>query len=225
MFSPYRFYSEFNPRIGLKGIIHHYAQGFFLMAEDYDESQLSWYSSALPTMMPLDEGFRYPRSLRRVLNQNQFQVAINRDFGGVMEGCAYANRDDTWISLRLMNIYWQLHQAGWAHSFEAWQGDNLAGGVLGIAIGGVFIGESMFYHIPNGSKVALVKLVEHLRSRQFTLFDVQMVNDHLIRFGAEFISKPNYHRRLRQGRTSASRFTDDAPFSPFYQPQSGSLTP
>ncbi|MDG2990212.1 leucyl/phenylalanyl-tRNA--protein transferase [Candidatus Synechococcus calcipolaris G9] len=220
MFCPFNFYAGFNPNIGIKGILHHYAQGFFLMADGDDESQLSWYSSALPTMMPLDERFCYPRSLRRVLNQNQFQVAINRDFIGVMEGCAYANRESTWISLPLMEVYWQLHQAGWAHSFETWQGEQLAGGLLGIAIGGVFIGESMFYHIPNGSKVALVKLVEHLRSRQFTSFDVQMVNSHLVRFGADFISKPNYHNQLRQGLRSPSRFTDDAPFSPFFQPPS-----
>lgn len=222
MFSPFSFYAEFNPRIGIEGIIRHYAQGFFLMEDEDDESQLSWYSSALPTVMPLDDRFSYPRSLRRVLNQNQFQVAINRNFIGVIEGCAYANRESTWISLPLMNVYWRLHQAGWAHSFEAWQGDQLAGGLLGIAIGGVFIGESMFYHIPNGSKVALVKLVEHLRSRQFTMFDVQMKTAHIARFGADFTSQRHYHRQLRQGLQSPSRFTDDAPFSPFFQPPSGS---
>ncbi|WP_317134659.1 hypothetical protein [Leptolyngbya sp. 7M] len=91
-----------------------------------------------------------------------------------------------------------MHQAGWAHSFEVWQGDELAGGILGIVIGGAFIGESMFYRIPDGSKVAMVKLVEWLRARQFILFDAQMTNPHLERFGAFIVSQRDYQRLLRQ---------------------------
>ena len=147
-----------------------------------DGTGLDWYSSRQRTLIPLDERFRYPKSLRRVLNQNRFQVAINRAFGDVVEGCA--DRETTWISNELKDIYWQLHRAGWAHSFETWQGDDLAGGILGIALGAVFIGESMFYRIPEGSKVAMVKLVDHLKTRNFMLFDAQMMNDHLARFGA-----------------------------------------
>jgi leucyl/phenylalanyl-tRNA--protein transferase len=149
--------------------------------------------------MPLDHHFGYPKSLRRILNQEHFSVAINRDFLGVCQGCA--NREATWISDELIDIYVQLHQAGWAHSFETWQGDRLAGGVLGIVIRGAFIGESMFYHIPNGSKVALVKLVEHLRERGFSLFDVQLKNSHLARFGAYTISDLEYRLLLQQALT------------------------
>jgi leucyl/phenylalanyl-tRNA--protein transferase len=162
-------------------IIQCYAQGYFLMADESGQG-LDWYASRQRTLIPLDDRFRYPKSLQRVLNQNRFRVAINTAFEAVVAGCA--NRDTTWISADLKAIYHQLHQAGWAHSFETWQGDQLAGGILGIAIGGVFIGESMFYAIPEGSKVAMVKLVEHLRRRGFRLFDAQIMNPHLERFGA-----------------------------------------
>ncbi|HEY9861457.1 MAG TPA: leucyl/phenylalanyl-tRNA--protein transferase, partial [Candidatus Obscuribacterales bacterium] len=153
-------------------LVQGYAQGYFLMADE--SGALAWYSSRQRTLIPLDDRFRYPRSLQRVLNQERFTVAVNRDFSAVVEGCA--DRETTWISSELKAIYHALHAAGWAHSFETWQGDRLAGGILGIVIGGAFIGESMFFHIPDGSKVARVKLVERLRSRQFVFFDAQMMN-------------------------------------------------
>lgn len=165
------------------------------MAEEADGS-LDWYSSRERTLVPLDDRFRYPRSLQRVLNQQRFTIAIDRAFREVVDGCA--NRDTTWISDELKEIYWELHQAGWAHSFETWLGDRLAGGILGIVIGGAFIGESMFYQIPEGSKVAMVKLVEHLRERQFLLFDAQMMNPHLARFGAYVIRNQEYQTLLQQ---------------------------
>lgn len=163
---------------------------------DRAQSTLGWYSSQERALIPLDDRFRYPKSLGRVLNQNRFSIAINRDFEAVISGCA--DRPTTWISPELLKIYRQLHQAGWAHSFETWQGEHLAGGILGIAIGGAFIGESMFFRISDGSKVALVKLVEHLRSRQFLLFDAQMINPHLSRFGAYHIDSWEYQRLLHQ---------------------------
>ncbi len=175
-------------------LIQGYAQGYFLMADDNDN--LGWYSSTVRTVIPLDERFRYPTSLRRVLNQERFSVAINRDFASVVAGCA--NRETTWISPELQDIYFALHKAGWAYSFETWQGDELAGGILGITIGGVFIGESMFYRIPEGSKVAMVKLVEHLRERNFLLFDAQMMNPHLERFGACVIEEQQYKSLLQE---------------------------
>jgi leucyl/phenylalanyl-tRNA---protein transferase len=175
-------------------LIEGYAQGYFLMADDTNE--LAWYSSSQRALIPLDERFRYPKSLQRILNQNRFSVAIDRNFQEVCEGCA--NRDSTWISSELINIYMSLHQAGWAHSFETWLGDELAGGILGIAIQGAFIGESMFYRIPDGSKVAMVKLVEHLRSRGSILFDAQMQNPHLARFGAYTVNEQEYQNLLHK---------------------------
>ena len=187
----------------ITAIIEGYAKGYFLMSDD-DGQGLGWYSSRQRTLIPLDDRFRYPKSLRRVLNQNRFETAISRDFLSVVEGCA--DRDTTWISEDLKEIYWELHQAGWAHSFETWQGDELAGGILGLTIGGGFIGESMFYRIPEGSKVAMVKLVEHLRSRQYLFFDAQMMNPHLARFGAHIVSNRDYRKLLKQALSMPCKF-------------------
>jgi len=178
----------------IAALVRGYAQGYFLMADDH--KGLGWYTSCDRTLIPLDERFRYPKSLQRVLNQERFTVSINRDFPAVVAGCA--NRDTTWISPQLQEIYHLLYQNGYAYSFETWQGDQLAGGILGIIIGGAFIGESMFYHIPEGSKVAMVKLVERLRQRQFMLFDAQMMNPHLARFGAYGIQNEEYQVLLQQ---------------------------
>jgi len=185
-------------RFDVDSIIEGYAQGYFLMADEAGES-LGWYASRKRTLIPLDERFRYPRSLQRVLNQERFTVAVNRDFEAVIEGCA--DRETTWISAELKGIYRSLHAAGWAHSFETWQGDELAGGILGLVIGGAFIGESMFFRIPDGSKVAMVKLVERLRDRHFVLFDAQMMNPHLERFGAYVIGTRAYTTLLEKALT------------------------
>ncbi|MBN3888318.1 MAG: leucyl/phenylalanyl-tRNA--protein transferase [Nostoc sp. JL31] len=178
----------------IAAIVEGYAQGYFLMADERD--RLSWYGSRDRTFIPLDERFRYPKSLQRVLNQERFTVAINRDFQAVVAGCA--DRETTWISPELEKIYWLLYQKGYAYSFETWQGDELAGGILGIVIGGAFIGESMFYRIPEGSKVAMVKLVEKLRQREFVFFDAQMMNPHLERFGAYRVGDKEYQYLLQQ---------------------------
>lgn len=173
-------------------ILQCYAQGYFLMAED--DGHLNWYSSKKRALIPLDERFRYPKSLQRVLNQRRFVPAIDQAFEAVVEGCA--DRETTWISEDLKDVYLRLHRAGYAHSFEAWQGDELAGGFLGIVLGGAFIGESMFYRIPEGSKAAMVMLVEHLKSRNFLLFDAQILNPHLARFGAFEVDQALYEATL-----------------------------
>jgi leucyl/phenylalanyl-tRNA--protein transferase len=188
--------------LDVASIIEGYARGYFLMADE--RGKLGWYSSRQRALIPLDCRFRYPKSLRRILNQNRFSIAIDRDFQAVCEGCA--NRSTTWISPELKAIYEKLYQAGWAHSFETWQGDELAGGILGIAIRGAFIGESMFYRIPDGSKVALVKLVEHLRASGFVLFDAQLQNPHLERFGARITSDRDYQHLLQIALTKQCEF-------------------
>lgn len=179
----------------IPAIIQSYAQGYFLMAND-DDDRLDWYTSKERALIPLDDRFRYPKSLNRVLNSNRFTVAVNRDFQAVVEGCS--NRETTWITPELKEIYYEMYETGWAYSFETWQGNTLAGGILGIVIGGAFIGESMFYRIPEASKVAMVKLVERLKKRNFTLFDAQMDNPHLERFGSYIISNSDYQKLLQK---------------------------
>ena len=181
----------------LDEIVSLYTKGYFLMDNG---DGLGWYRSKFHALIPLDGRFHTPKSLRRVLNSSAFEVRINADFAGVIEGCAHAHRDATWISDELKAIYFALHQAGIVHSFETWQRGQLAGGVLGFALGGVFIGESMFYHIPEASKVAMVRLVEHLRSRGFELFDAQIQNPHLARFGAYEVKEQVFLRMIEQAR-------------------------
>lgn len=170
----------------IEQIVQGYATGYFPMADA--RGRLGWYSSQTHTLMPLDSRFHIPGSLRRALNSGRFEVRIDTAFAEVVQGCAA--REETWISGELEQIYLALHRAGVAHSFETWQGEQLAGGVLGLALGGAFIGESMFFRISEGSKVALVRLVQHLNTRGFVLFDAQLQNPHLERFGAyEMVGK------------------------------------
>ena len=183
-------------------IIQGYSQGYFLMADE--NNNLGWYGSRNRTLIPLDDRFRFPKSLRRVINQERFSVAINRDFEAVVNGCA--DRESTWISEELKDIYYALWESGWAYSFETWQGDKLVGGILGIVVGGAFIGESMFFRIPEGSKVAMVKLVERLREKQFVFFDAQMMNPHLERFGAISINDDEYQVLLEKALQSNCNF-------------------
>lgn len=176
-----------------------YAAGAFLMDNG---DGLQWYTSRRRALVPLDERFHTPRSLKRALGT--FEVRVDADFEGVVAGCA--NRDETWISDELRGVYLALHAAGHAHSFETWQAGRLAGGVLGITLGGAFIGESMFHQVTDASKVALARLVEHLRARGFALFDAQIQNPHLARFGTYEVGEREYARRLQHARQLPARF-------------------
>ena len=187
-------FSTIVPPSEIATLIGPYAEGWFLMADD-ESGELDWYRSRDRCLMPLDQRFRYPRSLQRVLNQQRFEFAISRDFVGTIAGCA--DRPSTWISEELAEIYQTLQAHGWALSVEAWLGDRLVGGVLGIAIGSLFIGESMFYREPEASKAALVVLVEALRSGGWQVFDVQLTNPHLERFGSFCISDRAYRTLLQ----------------------------
>jgi len=184
----------------IEQIVQGYAGGYFPMADA--RGRLGWYLSHTHTLMPLDSRFHVPGSLKRALNSGRFEVRINTAFAEVVRGCAA--REETWISGELEQIYVALNRAGVAHSFETWhvgqdgQGEELAGGVLGLALGGAFIGESMFFRISEGSKVALVRLVQHLNARGFVLFDAQLQNPHLERFGAYEMAGKEYSKRLER---------------------------
>lgn len=190
-----------------------YAQGYFPLGL---EGGIGWfdqraYGTPFRAVMPLDERFHIPRSLRRVLNAGRFEVRINTDFMGVLEGCAtrgWSYRSETWLTPEVAQLYLSLYWYGFAHSFETWQGNSLAGGILGVALGAAFIGDSMFYRVPDASKVALVRLVEHLRARGFELFDVQVQNPHLARFGAVEVDPLEFQQKLLQAVAKPVRFVD-----------------
>jgi len=179
-----------------------YRAGYFPMAESRHGS-VHWYISDPRAIIPLDR-FHIPRSLRQVLKRQPFTVTFDTVFAEVIGACA--DRTETWISDEVMAVYTALHRRGDAHSVETWHGPILAGGLYGVAIGGAFFGESMFSRESNASKVALVALVRHLRSRGFRLLDSQFMNEHMRQFGTVEIPLPAYLKRLEEAVSQHTTF-------------------
>ncbi len=180
---------EITPQLLLQA----YAAGIFPMSEGRDDPNLFWVDPKRRGIIPLD-GFHISRSLARRIRQNPFEIRINSDFAGVVAACA--DRDETWINAEITALYSALHENGFAHSLELWQGRDLVGGVYGVALGAAFFGESMFSRARDASKIALTYLVARLNAGGFTLFDVQFTTPHLIRLGAIEISRIDYRKRL-----------------------------
>jgi leucyl/phenylalanyl-tRNA--protein transferase len=158
------------------------------------EGRLLWWSPDPRAVLPLD-GFHESRSLRRIRRRGRFRITRNAAFGAVIRACA-EGRGDTWITPAIITAYERLHGLGWVHSVEAWAGDVLAGGVYGIAVGGLFAAESMFHHARDASKVALAALVEELAAAGFALLDVQLRTDHLTSLGVVEIPRDAYLERV-----------------------------
>jgi len=160
---------------------------------------VTWWSPDPRAILELD-GFHVSRSLEKVIRRGEFQITVNRAFREVMMGCAAPGpgRRDTWITSEFLEAYTSLHEQGNAHSLECWLDDRLVGGIYGVAIGGFFAGESMFHTVSNASKVALFHLVEHLREREFELFDIQMLTPITSRLGGVTIPRAEYLRRLAE---------------------------
>jgi leucyl/phenylalanyl-tRNA---protein transferase len=156
---------------------------------------LAWWSPNPRGIIPLD-GLHVSRSLRR--SYRRFTVTVDTAFGDVMRACADPRRPDGWIDESFIAAYTELHRLGWAHSVETWRDGELAGGLYGIAIGGLFAGESMFHRTTDASKVALVALVERLGRAGAVLFDVQWTTRHLSSLGAVDVSRETYLELLRQ---------------------------
>lgn len=175
-----------------------YLQGIFPMAHPEADGEIYWYAPDPRGIIPLDD-FHVPSRLAQTVRQAPFDIRYDTAFRRVMEECAAPRKiqKTTWISSGIIDAYTELHELGYAHSVEAWDGDALVGGLYGVAIGGLFAGESMFYRATDASKVCLVHLVERLRERGFSLLDVQFVNEHIEQFGATEISREEYERRLR----------------------------
>lgn len=170
-----------------------YRSGIF----PWTDAPISWWSPDPRGIFELDH-FHVPRSLEKFLRKNPYTITVDRAFRAVMEGCAVpdARRGSTWITPKFIAAYTLLHQQGHAHSVECWRGNELVGGIYGVAIGGLFAGESMFHRADNASKVALHHLVTHLRAKAFALFDIQMVTDTTQQLGAIEIPRVAYLERL-----------------------------
>jgi len=176
-------------------LIAAYCQGIFPMAGD--DGEIGWYDPDPRAILPLD-AFHVPRRLARTARSGTFEVRVDFDFRAVMQACAEPapDRERTWITPQMIDAYAALHRLGFAHSVETWREGRLVGGLYGVAIRGLFAGESMFNRETDASKVALIHLVERLRRGGFQLLDTQFVTPHLERFGAIEISRAEYKARL-----------------------------
>ena len=184
-------------------LLRAYASGVFPMADSAHSSDLSWIDPSRRGVLPL-EGLHVPRRLARSFLTADVEVVIDRDFSGVLDGCA--DRPETWINPEIRRLYLALHRMGQAHSVEIRQGGQLVGGLYGVAIGAAFFGESMFSRARDASKFALIALVARLRAGGFTLLDTQFVTPHLMRLGAVEISRREYQRRLKAALARPAEF-------------------
>lgn len=174
-------------------LLHAYSIGIFPMAEPDEPDEIYWYAPDPRAIFPFDT-FHIPKSLAQLIRQQRFEVTMDQCFQEVMRACA--NRETTWISEEIIQVYTQLHELGHAHSVECWHNGELVGGLYGVSLGGAFFGESMFHRVRDASKVALVHLVTHLKKRGYVLHDTQFSTSHLKRFGVQEISREEYESRL-----------------------------
>lgn len=170
-----------------------YRRGIF----PWTVNPVTWWSPDPRAIFELEQ-FHVPHNLAQFIRKQPFEITHDRAFRQVMQGCASPapGRGETWITPEFIEAYTHLHELGDAHSIECWCGDELVGGIYGVSLGGFFAGESMFHRATNASKVALHHLVEHLRTRRFALFDIQMITPVTRQLGAAEISREEYLKRL-----------------------------
>jgi leucyl/phenylalanyl-tRNA--protein transferase len=149
-----------------------------------------------------------PKRLAKTVRRGDLRVSVDTDYEGVIEGCAAerAGRRSTWINGRIRTLYRDLFRLGHCHTIEVWDGERLVGGLYGVALGGVFFGESMFSYMRDASKIALVHLVGRLIGGGFTLLDTQFVTDHLRQFGTIEIDRDDFHRHLDEALKQSADF-------------------
>lgn len=192
-----------DPEITPDLLLRAYSIGLFPMAEAADDPEIFWVEPELRGIIPLDE-FHVSKSLAKAMRKTPLDIRVNTAFREVMKKCAESveDRPTTWINETIRDLYGELHELGHAHSVEAWEGDELVGGLYGVSLGAVFFGESMFSRRTNASKICLVHLVDRLRARHFRLLDTQFTTEHLKSFGAVDVPKAAYEVLLADAMSS-----------------------
>jgi leucyl/phenylalanyl-tRNA--protein transferase len=185
-------------------VVNAYARGIFPMADENDGS-IYWYAPD-PRAILEHENLHVSRSLRATIRKGIYEIRMDTAFEQVMRGCA--NRSSTWINEEFIKTYTYLHKQGLAHSVEAWRDGKLVGGLYGVALGAAFMGESMFSYATDASKVCLVALVAHLKTRGYVLHDTQFLTPHLASLGVTEIPRRIYEQRLRSALTRPCRWSD-----------------
>ncbi|MFN3152152.1 leucyl/phenylalanyl-tRNA--protein transferase [Bremerella sp.] len=180
-------------RLSSEWLLDAYRHGIFPWPMWGDWMPMTWFSLDPRAIMPLD-GLYASKRLKRTIRSGKFQVTCDTAFQDVMRGCSKPRhkKDGTWITPAMLKAYCQLHEEGHAHSVEVWHEGELAGGIYGVAIGGLFAGESMFHSVRDASKVALTALVSHLNQRGYKLFDIQQWTEHTGCMGAIEIARSDY---------------------------------
>jgi len=175
-------------------LLEAYPKGIF----PWTEKPVTWWSPDPRGILPLEQ-LHVPRRLERTIQSGKFRFTMNQAFEEVIRGCAEPRpgREQSWIGPAFIQAYTELHERGFATSFEAWQGDLLVGGMYGVKIGKFFAGESMFHRVRDASSAALVFAAMALREQGCQLFDLQMVTPHTAKFGAVEIQRAEYLRRLK----------------------------
>lgn len=188
-------------------LLRAYATGVFPMAESASDPEVFWVRPETRGIIPLDR-FHIPKSVRKIVRQERFEIAFDADFEDVISGCAETrpDRDSTWINAPIREAYGRLFERGYCHTVEAWREGRLVGGLYGVTLGRAFFGESMFSHERDASKVCLVHLVERLRERGFVLLDTQFTTQHLKRFGAIDVSRRRYEQLLEDALDGEATF-------------------
>ena len=194
-------------RIAPDLLLRAYANGVFPMAESAYDPEIFWVRPEMRGVIPLD-AFHVPKSLEKTVRQGRFDIRIDTDFAGVIEGCAEARevRPSTWINRPIREAYGELFARGYCHTVEAWRDGLLVGGLYGVTLRRVFFGESMFSRERDASKVCLVHLVARLRERGFVLLDTQFTTGHLKRFGAIDVPRAKYETLLEEALQGEAEF-------------------
>ncbi|WP_032450166.1 leucyl/phenylalanyl-tRNA--protein transferase [Brucella sp. NVSL 07-0026] len=188
-------------------LLRAYATGIFPMAEEADDPEVFWVRPEKRGVIPLD-GFHIPRSLQKTIRQGIFEIRLDSNFAGVIEGCASGTgeRARTCINEPIRRAYAKLFEIGHCHTVEAWYEGKLAGGLYGVTLGRAFFGESMFTRKRDASKVCLAYLVQHLSRQGFVLLDTQFTTPHLERFGALEVPRKEYEEMLERALEGIARF-------------------
>lgn len=187
-----------NDDLTIEDVITAYKSGFFPMAENRDSSEFHWYDPPLRGQLSI-ERLHIPERLKRTVLRFPYDIRIDTAFAQVIDGCAAQapDRPETWINDGIRSLFIDLHKSGYAHSVEAWKDNELAGGLYGLAIGGAFMGESMFSRARDASKICLVHLCARLWKGGFTVLDTQFTNPHLEQFGVHEIPREDYLNKLQ----------------------------
>ena len=175
-------------------LLRAYAIGIFPMAENADDPSIHWVEPRIRGIIPLD-AVHISKSLAKTLRSDRFDIRVDYDFNAVIEGCA-KRPGDTWINNRIKSLYGQLFERGFVHTIEVYKDNQLVGGLYGVSIGAAFFGESMFHHVTDASKVALVHLAARLIHGQYELLDTQFLTPHLATLGGIEIPRDDYQTRL-----------------------------